>query len=148
MSYRHKFQHINNHTNVDPCYDSYKYSITTREKQWTLNKYPGSSSLLQQSTILSMWRRLKLGNSYLIYNIVDLFHTDTNLSTTTTIQMWIHAMTYRNTPSQHGESNYHFNRYSGPSSHLPQSTIISIWIHVLKSNMVETTWLPVNDENR
>ena len=32
-----------------------KYSIATWGKQWTLNKYPGSSSCLLQSMILSMW---------------------------------------------------------------------------------------------
>ena len=35
-------------------------------------------------------RGLKLGHSYQTYN-VDLCHTDTNLSISTTIKMWIHA---------------------------------------------------------
>ena len=52
----------------------------------------------------SMQRKIKLGHSYQTYN-VDLCHTYTNLSTTTTIQMWIHARTHTNTPSQPGESN-------------------------------------------
>ena len=32
-----------------------KYSIATQRKQWVLNRYPGSSSRLPQSMILSMW---------------------------------------------------------------------------------------------
>ena len=45
----------------------------------------------------SMRRRLKLGHSYQTYN-VDVCHMDANLSTTTTIQMWIHPRTHTNTP--------------------------------------------------
>ena len=44
-------------------------SIATRGKQWTLNKYPGSSSHLPQSTILSMWLQwseVKHGRNHLI----------------------------------------------------------------------------------
>ena len=41
----------------------------------------------------SMWRRLKLGHNYETYN-VDLCQIDTNLSTSMTIQMWIHAGTH------------------------------------------------------
>ena len=86
----------------------------------------------------SMQRRLKLGHSYQTYNVY-LFHTDTNLSIATTIQMWIHATTHTNTPLQPGERNEHFNRYQGSSYRLQQSMILSMRIHVLMSNMVETT---------
>ena len=51
-----------------------------------------------------MERRLKFGYSYQTYN-VDLCHINANLSTATNIQMWIHARTHTNTPSQPGESS-------------------------------------------
>ena len=55
MSYIQKYEHNHDHTNVDPCCESCKDSITTWGKQWALNRYPGSSSHLPQSMILSMW---------------------------------------------------------------------------------------------
>ena len=52
----------------------------------------------------SMRRRLKLRHSYQTYN-VHLCHSKEDLSMTMNIQMWIHARTHTNTPSQPGESN-------------------------------------------
>ena len=50
------------------------------------------------------WEILKFGHIYQTYN-VDVCHTDANISTPTNIQMWIHAMTHTNIPSQPRESN-------------------------------------------
>ena len=52
----------------------------------------------------SMRRRLKFGHSYQTYN-VDLCQLVENLSTTMTIQIWIHARTHTKIPSQPGEIN-------------------------------------------
>ena len=73
----------------------------------------------------SMPRRIKFGHIYQTYN-VDLCHTEANMSTSMNIQMWIHARTHTNIPSQPWESNERFNRYLGSSSRLQQSLIISM----------------------
>ena len=90
---------------------------------------------------INPWGRIKFGHSYQTYN-VDLRHTDTYMSIATYIQLWIHAMDHTNTLSQPGGKKWMLNRHPGSSFRLPQSTILSMWINVLKSNMVETTLLP------
>ena len=78
----------------------------------------------------SMWKRLKLGHSYQTYN-VDLCQMDTNLSTTMTIQMWIHARTHINYSIATWGKQWALNKYRGYSSRLPQSTILSMWLQCL-----------------
>ena len=70
------------------------------------NTYPCEIQKIMATKIhrRSMWRRIKFGHSYQTYN-VDICHTNTNMSTTMNIQMWIHARTHKNTPSQPRESN-------------------------------------------
>ena len=78
----------------------------------------------------SMWKRLKLGHSYQTYN-VDLCQMDANLSTTTTIQMWIHARNYIQYSISTWEKKWVLKNLLGSSSRLPQSTILSMWLQCL-----------------
>ena len=71
MSYRCKFEHSHNHTNVDPCWYFIQYTPSQPgEKAMSVfNKYPGSLYRLPQSMILSMWLQwseVKHGRNQLI----------------------------------------------------------------------------------
>lgn len=95
----------------------------------------------------SMRRRLKFGHSYQTYN-VDLCHIDENMSTTTNTQMWIHARTY---------TKYFIATWGNQWALLTDTQGLCLVFHKVRfypcdyndlmSNMVETTWLSVNDEN-
>ena len=82
--------------------------------------------------------RIKFGHSFQTYN-VDLCHTDANLSTTMNIQMWIHARTHTNTPSQPGESNECLTNTQGLHLVFHNVRFYPCDYNDLKSNMVETT---------
>ena len=86
----------------------------------------------------SMRKKLKFGHIYQTYN-VDLCHTEANLSTATNIQMWIHARTHTNTPSQPGESNERLINTQGIRLIFHKVRFYPCDYNDLKSNMVETT---------
>ena len=85
-----------------------------------------------------MRRRLKFVHSYQTY-IVDLCHIDANLSTTMNIQMWIHARTHTNTPSQPGENNECLTTTQGLHLVFHNGQFYPCDYNDPKSNMVETT---------
>ena len=77
----------------------------------------------------SMQTRFKLGHSYKTYN-VDICQMDANLSTTTTVQMWIHARIYKKYSIATWGKQWALGKYPSSSSCLPQSTILSMWLQV------------------
>ena len=81
-------------------------------------------------------------------------------SITTRNTLWIYAKNFKSRRHSHETytvdlcvANYKYfiatwitKMISRVFNLVAQSTNLTMWLYVLKSNMVETTWLPVNDE--